>query len=1075
MSNIKHFITKAALLGLLSMAFGLSALAQISLSVQNKPIRDIMKEIEKQSDYRFFYSNDYPALTMQKSINVKDEKIEKVLDQLTLHTNLAYILKADKQIVLTEKGNVSQQKKNKVTGIVKDANGEPVIGANVMVKGQSIGTITDIDGRFVLDAPANAVLQITYIGYVADEVKVSGKKELTIILKEDTETLDEVVVVGYGTMKKRDITGAVSSVNTSVLTAGSVPSAADALQGRIAGINIQKNAGRPGGSYSIQVRGVSSIKNKNSGPLYVIDGIPTSEGMNDLNPNDIETIDVLKDASATAIYGSRGANGVVIITTRRGEKGKVSIQYEGNVGFREASHLPDMMNGDDYVQFRTDLYRQLGRSTDRSNAEFFTAEEWDRIDRGAYTDWIDLVLRKGFQTSNTITASGGDDKGTFSIGLGQLKENGTIEGQDYDRYNMHLNVNRKFTDKWEAGGSLYFTYSIQNEGSYETLRSAFRLPPMTAPYDAEGNMLYRVFRNDGVTNPLYESTEDGEWREKKRFRAFGNIYLKFEPVKGLAFRTQFSPQMLNKRNGEYYGLWCKNGGAGKTENTSAVYETNSHWGYVWDNQATYDKRFGKHNLNVNLVQSIQYQQWESSYQKARNLPYNSKWYNLDAVASTDIQASQTDYQQTSLASFLGRIQYSFIDKYLFTVSGRYDGSSRLADGNKWAFFPSAAFAWMLGEEEFIKKVDFISSLKLRLSYGVTGNDAVSIYGTQSNVSNRNYDFGGNVSTSYYKNGLANTKLTWERTQEFNVGLDFGFFRNRINGSLDVYQRTSKDLIMERQLPSTTGWTSVWDNIGKVRNRGLELSINTTNIQTSDFSWQTNVIFDTNKNEILELYGGKKDDIGNKWFIGEAINVNYDYEFDGIWQTYEADKAALYGQAPGQVKVKDQNQDDVIDAKDKVIIGQQLPKWTGSITNTFTYKTWDLAFNVYTRQGAQLNSTFVSSFMAYDGNYKQAKVDYWTETNPTNEYPQPGNKGKYFSSMCYQDVSFVRVGYITLGYTFPVSVLKPLGVKRLRLYATANNPFLFTSFPGFDPEWATQNTWGEATSTRTYLFGVKLEF
>lgn len=1075
MSNLKHFITKAALLGLLSMVFGLSAFAQISLSVQNKPIREIMKEIEKQSDYRFFYSNDYPALNIHKSINVEDEKIGKVLDQLTLHTNLVYILKADKQIVLTEKGNVSEQKEKKVTGMVKDVAGEPVIGANVMVKGQSIGTITDIDGRFVLDVPANAVLQITYIGYVADEVKVSGKKELIITLKEDTETLDEVVVVGYGTMKKRDITGSVSSVNTSVLTAGSAPSAADALQGRIAGVNIQKNAGRPGGSYNIQIRGVSSIKNKNSGPLYVIDGIPTSEGMNDLNPNDIETIDVLKDASATAIYGSRGANGVVIITTRRGEKGKVSIQYEGNIGFREASYLPDMMNGDDYVQFRTDLYRQLGRSTDRSNAEFFTAEEWDRIDRGAYTDWIDLVLRKGFQTSNTITASGGDDKGTFSIGLGQLQENGTIKGQDYDRYNMHLNVNRKFTDKWEAGGSLYFTYSIQNEGSYETLRSAFRLPPMTAPYDDEGNMLYRVFRNDGVTNPLYESTEDGEWREKKRFRAFGNIYLKFEPVKGLAFRTQFSPQMLNKRNGEYYGLWCKNGGAGKTDNTSAVYETNSHWGYVWDNQATYDKRFGKHNLNVNLVQSIQYQQWESSYQKARNLPYNSKWYNLDAVASTDIQASQTDYQQTSLASFLGRVQYSFMDKYLFTVSGRYDGSSRLADGNKWAFFPSVAFAWMLGEEDFIKKIDFISSLKLRLSYGVTGNDAVSIYGTQSNVSNRNYDFGGNVVTSYYKNGLANAKLTWERTQEFNVGLDFGFFRNRINGSLDVYQRTSKDLIMERQLPSTTGWTSVWDNIGKVRNTGIELSINTMNIQTDVFSWQTNVIFDTNRNEILELYGGKKDDIGNKWFIGEAINVNYDYEFDGIWQTHEADRAAVYGQTPGQVKVKDQNHDDVIDAKDKVIVGQQLPKWTGSITNTFTYKNWDLAFNVYTRQGAQLNSTFVSSFMAYDGNYKQAKVDYWTETNPTNKYPQPGNKGKYFSSMGYQDVSFVRVGYITLGYTFPMSLLKPVGVKRLKLYATANNPFLFTSFPGFDPEWATQNTWGEATSTRTFLFGVKLEF
>lgn len=1077
--HLFHFMknTVLALFVFAGTAFASESYSQtmkVTFVADNISTGKIINEIEKQTDYLFVYNENEVNMGRNVKVHAQNTPVAEVLNKIFEGTGIYYAMEG-KNIMLMSKANDAVRQENRIKGIVKDVDGEPVIGANVTVKGQTIGTITDIDGQFMLDAPTNAVLQITYIGYMSQEVKVSGKKELIVILKEDAETLDEVVVVGYGTMKKRDITGSVSSVNSSVLTASSAPSAADALQGRIAGVNIQKNAGRPGGSYSIQVRGVSSIKNKNSGPLYVIDGIPTTEGMNDLNPSDIETIDVLKDASATAIYGSRGANGVVIVTTKRGEKGKVAIQYEGNVGFKEASHLPEMMNGDEYVQFRTDLYHQLGRSTDRSNAEFFTAEEWDRIDRGAYTNWIDLVLRKGFQTSNTITASGGDDKGTFSIGLGQLNENGTIEGQDYDRYNMHLNINRKFSDKWEAGGSLYFTYSIQNEGSYETLRSAFRLPPVSVPYDTDGNMLYRVFRNDNVTNPLFESTEDGEWRENKRFRAFGNIYLKFEPLKGLAFRTQLSPQMLNKRNGEYYGLWCKNGGGGSTENTSAVYSTNNHWGYVWDNQATYDKRFGKHNLNVNLVQSIQYQQWESSYQKARNLPYNSKWYNLDAVASTDIMASQTDYQQTSLASFLGRIQYSFMDKYLFTVSGRYDGSSRLADGNKWAFFPSAAFAWMLGEEDFIKKIDFISNLKLRLSYGVTGNDAVSIYGTQSNVSNRNYDFGGNVSTSYYKNGLANTKLTWERTQEINVGLDFGFFRNRINGSLDVYQRTSKDLIMERQLPSTTGWTSVWDNIGKVRNTGIELSINTTNIQTDDFSWQTNVIFDTNKNEILELYGGKKDDIGNKWFIGEAINVNYDYEFDGIWQTQEADKAAVYGQTPGQVKVKDQNDDGVIDANDKVVIGQQLPKWTGSITNTFTYKKWDLAFNIYTRQGAQLNSTFVSSFMAYDGNYKQAKANYWTETNPSNEFPQPGNKGKYFSAMSYQDVSFVRVGYITLGYTFPSSILTPAGIKRLKVYATANNPFLFTSFPGFDPEWATQNTWGDVTSTRTFLFGVKLEF
>ena len=1062
----------------LSMAYAAESYAQkttISLEVRNETVGTVLEKLKKESGFDFFFNNKHVDLKRIVSVSANNNNIFKILDQIFAGTNVKYSVLEKKIILSTEIVQKTQQEQNNVSGVVKDVNGEPIIGASILVKGTTNGTISDFDGRFSLNAPANAVLQITYIGYVPQEINVSGKKEIVITLKEDTETLEEVVVVGYGTMKKRDITGSVSSVNSSVLTASSAPSAASALQGRIAGVNIQKNAGRPGGGYSIYVRGVNSINNGNSGPLYVIDGIPTTEGMNDLNPNDIETIDVLKDASATAIYGSRGANGVVIITTKRGEKGKVSILYDGNVGFKEAAHLPEMMNGEEYVRFRTDLYRQLGRSTDRTNEEFFTSDEWGKIDNNQYTDWVDLVLRKGFQTSNTITASGGDDKGTFSIGLGQLKENGTIEGQDYERYNMHLNFNRKLTDKWEAGGSLYFTYSIQNEGSYETLRSAFRLPPMTSPYDSEGNLQFRVYRNNSVTNPLYESGKDGEFRENKRYRAFGNIYLRFEPIKGLAFRTQLSPQMLNKRDGEYYGVWCKNGGAGSTENTIAAYETNNHWGYVWDNQATYDKRFGKHNLNVNLVQSIQYQQWESTYQKVKNLPYNSKWHNLDAVASTDIQASETDYKQTSLASFLGRIQYSFMDKYLLTVSGRYDGSSRLADGNKWAFFPSAAFAWMLGEEEFIKKINFISNLKLRLSYGVTGNDAIDIYGTQSNVTKKNYDFGGNVATSYYKGNLANTQLTWERTNEINVGVDFGFFKNRINGSLDIYQRTSKDLIMERQLPSTTGWSSIWDNIGKVRNRGLELSVNTVNIQTKDFTWQTNLIFDTNKNEILELYGEKKDDVSNKWFIGEAINVNYDYEFDGIWQANEAEEAAVYGQTPGQVKVKDQNNDGVIDAKDKVILGQQQPKWTGSITNTFIYKNWDLAFNVYTRQGAQLNSTFVSAFMAYDGDYNQAKVNYWTENNPSNEYPQPGNKGNYFSSMCYQDVSFVRVGYITLGYTFPMSILKPIGVKRLRLYATANNPFLFTSYSGFDPEWATQNTWGEATSTRSYLFGVKLEF
>lgn len=966
-----------------------------------------------------------------------------------------------------------QQQKITISGIVKDETGEFIIGANVSEKGTTNGSITDIDGQFRLNASSDGILVVSFIGYVTQEIPIKGLSSFNIILKEDAEMLEEVVVVGYGTVKKRDLTGSVGSLDASVISAASVTTAVGAMQGKIAGVNIERNVARPGGSFSITVRGLSSINN-NTGPLYVIDGIPTTADMNDLNPNDIEKIDVLKDASATAIYGSRGANGVVIISTKRGKEGRFSIQYEGNVGYKVASNLPDMMNGPEYVQFRTDLYNNTGRSTDRSNTDFFTAKEWDIIDRGDYTDWIDLVLRSGFQTSNTLTASGGDEKGSFAVGLGQLKEEGTIYGQDYNRYNMHISVNRKFLDKWEVGGSLYFTHSVQNEGSYETLRSAYRLPPVATPYDEDGNLKYYAYRNDIVSNPMLEYSSDGEKRENRRFRAFGNVYLQVEPFAGLMLRSQIAPHMIYKRNGVYIGVDAKNSN-GKTEGVQASNLQNSYWSYVLDNQVNYVKDIGKHNLNFNFVHSLQFEQTEETNQAVINLPYNSGWYNLDAATKSDIVSSTTDYKEASLVSFLGRFQYSWDSRYLVTVSGRFDGSSRLAEGNKWAFFPSAALAWRLSEEDFLKGFDKLSNLKLRLSYGVTGNDAVAIYGTQSGVSQMYYDFGGVVSSSYYKNGLANKNLSWEKTYEVNAGLDYGFFKNRINGSVDIYQRDAKDLIMQRNLPSTSGWSSVWDNIGWVRNRGIEIGLNTVNIETKDFTWTTNIIFDKNKNEIKELYGEKNDDVGNKWFIGKPVWVNYDYEFDGIWQENEAAEAAKYNQTPGQVKVKDLDNNGVIDANDRKVIGQRVPKWTGSITNTFNYKNWDLSVNIYTRQGAQLQSNFLSAFMSLEGNYKNLNVSYWTPNNPSNKYPQPGNKGQYFDALRYCDVSFVRVGSITLGYSLPKALLNKISVKNLRVYFTTNNPFTFTSYQGYDPEWATQNTWGESTGYTTYLLGLKLEF
>lgn len=958
--------------------------------------------------------------------------------------------------------------------MVSDSKGEPIIGATVRVVGADKGTVTDMDGKFSVDAPQGSTLEITYMGFTAQKLQATPGKQLSVTLLEDDKTLNEVVVVGYGTVKRSDLTGSVSSLDASIITAASQTNAVDAMQGKIPGVNIIRNAARPGGSYSITVRGKSSINNSNE-PLWVIDGIPTTSDARDLNPADIEKIDVLKDASATAIYGSRGANGVIIVTTKSGKAGRFSINYDGYYGVRIASHLPDMMNGEQYVKYRTELFRTMGRSTKRDNAEFFTPEEWERIDKGGYTDWVDLVLRTGQQYSNTITASGGDEKGTFSVGIGQLHEEGTVRDQNFNRYNIHVSVTRKFLKSWEMGGNLYFTYSKQNAGSYETLRSAYRLPPVASPYDADGNLAYHVFRQNAVTNPLLESSKDGEHRENKRYRLFGNIFLQWKPISELTFKTSLSPQILYTRNGVFVGPNAKNG-MGTWVNSEAQNSQSMYGSYVWDNQATWDKVLNLHHVNVSFVQSIQMEQWETSNQQARNFPYNSLWYNMGAAGLNNQSASTTGFQKRTLSSFLARVQYGYADRYLLTLSGRYDGSSRLAVGNKWAFFPSAAFAWRITEEKFMQSTrNWMSNLKLRLSYGVTGNDAVPIYGTQSGVAWLNYDFGGTVVPAYYKNTLANKKLSWEKTHEINIGIDFGLFNSRINGSVDIYQRDASNLIMRRQLPSTTGWSSIWDNIGKVRNRGIEFSLNTVNIQSKNFTWETNLNFSSNVNKILELNGGKHDDVANRWFIGHPIDVNYNYVYDGIWQTGEADEAAKYGQTPGQVKVKDLDGGGVINANDMQIIGQQSPKWVGGITNTFRYRDFDLSFYIYTQQGAQIQDAFMSGFMTYESDYKQVNVNYWTPENPSNKYPRPGNKGRYYDAMRYVSVAFWRMGNITVGWNLPKQWTGKIGIKNARIYATTNNPFLWTSYKGFDPEWASQNLWGTATSYTTYLFGAKVEF
>lgn len=983
----------------------------------------------------------------------------------------------------------AQVSSSSIKGIVHNENNQPILGASVIIRNDKTkftsGTNTDSSGMFSMRVPSGGPYTFTITGVGLEAKSLSGYnlKEGTILnldvqMKGTSTALENVVVVGYGTQKRANVTGSISSVNSTTLTRAATPDATGALQGNVPGAVVVKNVGKPGNGFSINIRGISSFSGSNS-PLFVIDGIPTTSGLNDLNPADIDKIDILKDASSTAIYGSRGAKGVVIVSTKRGKSGKPVISYDGYAGVKVPTHLPDMMNGQEYVDFRTQQFLAQGKDTSRSNAAFFTPAQWKNIDAGNFTDWPSLLLKNGLQMNQNISVAGGDDKTRYSFGAGYLREEGNVSPEDFKRYSFRGNIDRQLNKAWKAGINFYASQDLQNQGSFEALRSSFRLPPTVSPFDSTGAPVFRVMGGDPVVNPLFD--QKGDIRDYRYFRAFGNIYLQVEPIAHLTLKTTFSPNFYSTRAGTYVDPLSKEG-AGTGGYKRATYNTSQQMTWVWDNQAIYEREFGGvHKLTATVIQSLQKDRIESGGADVFNLPYNSQWYNLGAATNTSLTGVYTGptvrsgFTQYTLASARGRINYGYDDRYLLTVSGTWDGSSRLSQGNQWGFFPSASFKWRMAQENFMKNVTAINDLSFRLSYGTSGNDRVDAYTTQASLSPSTYYFGSNLALGYSPAQLANKQLTWEITHEINLGVDFSLIKNRIYGTVDLYNRKIDNILLDRNLPAPAGFNSVKDNLGKLRNKGIEIGLSTVNIQKGKFYWRTDFIYDANKNEILETANGKKDDIGNLFFVGHPVQVNYDYVYDGIWQSKEVDLAAKYNQKPGQVRVKDINNDGVINASDKQIIGKRVPNWTGSFANTFRYGNIDLYVMVYTRQGEQYSSVFDQSFMNYNQIYNQVKLDYWTPTHPSSTHFQPGNPGPYVNAIYYRSSSFVRINNITLGYTLPHDVLQKLKVNNLRVYATATNPFLFTKYTGFDPEWTSQNTYGTAVSTASYLFGVNLSF
>ncbi|RDV13513.1 TonB-dependent receptor [Pontibacter diazotrophicus] len=967
-----------------------------------------------------------------------------------------------------------------VEGKVTSSKGEPLPGVTVVAKGTANGATTGVDGTFALRLPqASGTLVFSFVGFVSKEVPLTGQTTVNVVLQEDTKALEEVVVVGYGTQKKSDVTGAVSSVKAEEIQELPITNAAQALQGRVAGVNVTMAGTRPGAGVEVRVRGNRSFS-ANNDPLYVLDGIPITGGINDIAPQDIASIEVLKDASATAIYGSRGANGVVLVTTKRGTVGKPQVTYDTYIGFSQALGKIDMMNGAEFAEYKRESRRATGDYDDSnpqaSDEELFEPVELESIRSGRSTDYQEHMLRKGVIQNHQLGVNGGTENTRYAISLNYFEDNGIIKIQDMSRYTLRVNLDQQIGDRIKIGVSSLASRSVLNGLDLNPYDDALAENPLGVPYDEEGNLIF-LPTNDGLrSNPLSEIQDGAHVNREDRFRIFSSLYGELKIAEGLTYRLNFGPDLIQSRKGNFTGRYTN---ARRGNDPTAHTDENQVFNYTLENIVNYNKTFaGKHSLNFTGLYSVQQRQQEETRIDVQGVPAEGmRYHNLGAASKVTGVGSY--YQKWNILSYMARANYGYDSRYLLTLTGRADGSSRFAEGNKWGFFPSVALGWNVSNEAFMQDVSWLTTLRMRASYGETGNTGINPYQTQGTLSRTTYSFGNTGLFGFRPGSIRNDALRWETTTSYNVGVDYGLWNNRVSGSIELYRQNTRDLLLQRQLPFTSGFGSVLENIGSTRNSGIEFGLSAIIIPGNDFNWSVDLNAFANREEIVELYGGKTDDVGSQWFIGQPINVYYDYEKIGIWQLGEEEQADQFGQVPGEIRVRDVNGDNQITAADRVILGTPRPSWQGGMTHRFAYKNFDLSFFVF----GQFGNTIISNIheggpINLFGRYNSLDVDYWTPENPTNAYPRPNQNQEspiYASTLRYFSGSFVKVRNINLGYNLPETLTEKVGLSSVRVYATAQQPLIFSSYvsdhKGIDPEFPRQDT----PSYSQYLLGLNVRF
>lgn len=1068
----------ACLIGTASLTYASDSYAQttvINLNVKDQSVEEVLDQIEKKTDFTFFYNTRHVDLNRRVSVSANETNIFKILDTIFADSDVAYQV-VDKKIVLSKKDILSAsaivQQSNIVKGTVADPAGVPVIGANVVIKGTTTGTITDMDGNFSLDVPKGSILVVSYIGYSDYAIKITNQKSLFIALKEDNQALDELVVVGYGTMKKKDLTGSVSSVKDDIIKDLPTNNISQALQGRIPGVQIQQISGEPAGNMQIRIRGANSISGNND-PLWIINGFPGDFSM--INSSDIESVEVLKDASATAIYGSRGANGVIIVTTKQAKEGRVNVDYSGSFSIQTVRKKLELMNGTEYANY----YNLFWKNT--QGKDFFTPEQISNFGEG--TDWQDLIFRSAAVHDHSVAINGGNDKTQFSVGTSIYDQQGVIENNKYQRIVLRANLNHKFNDKISISYNSILSRTnrhLTNENSI--LMSSLSTPPTVGPYLDNGE--YRLlngiypFSPDYLINPLAYFNEVQNKSVSNKVMA--NLAVTYKPIPDLSIKISGNVSNNDTRSNNYTGVKYPQSTSSAGLSSSNGLTINS------DNIVTYIKTINNVH-DISATGAFTYERYTGESLGASGSGFLSDAtgpYNLAAATTFGIPSSS--YVDHTLLSWLGRFNYTFKDKYLATISFRADGSSRYSKNNKWGYFPSGAFAWRFSEEEFMKNIIFISNAKLRIGWGMTGSTAISPYYTLNMLNSGKVSFEDDLFTFYVPGTRLPGDLKWETTNQTDIGLDLGFIDNRIRITADFYLKNTRDLLNTVQLPASLGYITTVKNVGQVRNKGFEFQID-ANVLDGVFKWNVSANLSLNRNKVIKLQDGQDiqgttynlnvaNDYVNIMREGFPMSVFYGYKVKGLDEK-------------GHYIYQDLNQDGNISEADKSIIGDPNPDFIYGLSSDMKWKDFEFSFFL---QGSQGNDIFSFSmiqqnYKTYIGNnmLKEVYYNHWTPENQNAKYPAVDNviSTKMADNFVYNG-SYLRLKNVKLAYNIPV---KRLGVNWLtngQVYVSGQNLLTITKYPWWDPE---VNSKGGGSSinqgidhysypnTKGFTVGVKLSF